>query len=64
MDATTHNHIGFFQKYDELDKDLVRYCPYDGDKLKVVIIADGSSGNNVMLSVPATKKCRFCGWSI
>lgn len=59
-----YSQVGFYQKYDELERDRVWFCPYDGGKLKTVIIADTSSGNNEALFVPSTKKCGFCGFSI
>ena len=63
--STTHEAIGFYQKYDELDKGRVLFCPYDGGKLRFVLIADGGSDNlGDVKFIPATKKCGFCGFSI
>ena len=48
----------------ELDRDRVMFCPYDGGNLRLVILADGGSGNVVNNRfIPVTKKCS-CGFQL
>ena len=67
MTDTTTNSAGFYQKYDELDKNRVTHCPYDGMELRMVmslsaynLIAYNKYEGNF---IPSVKRC-VCGFEI